>query len=112
MPHAYETLQYLASHLRIDQLRIGIMGFSWGGILSVLTRSEELTRQYTGGKLRFAAHLGIYPLCWIHRTVLAGTANPSSPPSIIGLPGARSISSRATRTTTTIPTAARSSWRN
>lgn len=32
MPHAYETLQYLASHLRIDQLRIGIMRFSWGGI--------------------------------------------------------------------------------
>jgi uncharacterized protein len=74
LPHAYETLQYLAGHPRIDRARIGIMGFSWGGILSVLTSSEELTLQYTGGKPRFAAHLGIYPLCWRHRAVLAGTA--------------------------------------
>jgi dienelactone hydrolase len=72
MPHAYETLQYLAGHPRIDPMRIGIMGFSWGGIISVLTSSEELTAQYTGGKLRFAAHLGIYPICWMHRSALAG----------------------------------------
>ena len=72
MPHAYETLQYLAGHPRIDPMRIGIMGFSWGGIISVLTSSEELTRQYTGGKLRFAAHLGLYPICWMHRSALAG----------------------------------------
>jgi uncharacterized protein len=73
IPHAYETLQYLAGHPRIDPMRIGIMGFSWGGIISVLTSSEELTRQYTGGKRRFAAHLGLYPICWRHRAVLAGT---------------------------------------
>ena len=73
LPHAYETLQFLARHPRIDPMRIGIMGFSWGGILAVLTSSDELTRQSTGGKLRFAAHLGIYPICWRHRTVLAGT---------------------------------------
>jgi dienelactone hydrolase len=73
MPHAYETLRYLAGHPRIDPMRIGIMGFSWGGRVSVLTSSEELTRQYTGGKLRFAAHLGLYPQCWFHRTVVAGT---------------------------------------
>jgi len=73
MPHAYETLQYLTGHPRIDPMRIGIMGFSWGGIISVLTSSEELTRQYTSGKFRFAAHLGLYPICWRHRAVLAGT---------------------------------------
>jgi uncharacterized protein len=72
IPHAYETLQYLAGHPRIDPTRIGILGFSWGGIVAVLASSEELMQQYTGGKLRFAAHLGIYPICWIHRSVLAG----------------------------------------
>jgi dienelactone hydrolase len=71
-PHAYETLQHLANHPRIDPARIGIMGFSWGGIITVLTSSEELTQRYTGGKLRFAAHLGIYPICWIHHAVLTG----------------------------------------
>ena len=40
----------------------------------MLTSSDELTRQYTGGKPRFAAHLGLYPLCSGHRTVLAGTS--------------------------------------
>ena len=79
LPHAYETLQYLASHPRIDPLRIGIMGFSWGGILTVLTSSEELTQQYAGGKFRFAAHLGIYPICWNHRTVLAGNSKSFKP---------------------------------
>ena len=74
LPHAYETLKYLAGHPRIDPMRIGIMGFSWGGIISLLTSSDELTRQYTGGTLRFAAHLGLYPICWIHRKVLAGTS--------------------------------------
>jgi len=79
LPHAYETLQYLAGHPRIDPKRIGIMGFSWGGIISVLTSSDELTRQYTGGALRFAAHVGLYPLCWVHRAVLAGTSKNFEP---------------------------------
>jgi dienelactone hydrolase len=79
LPHAYETLQYLAGHRRIDSMRIGVMGFSWGGIIAVLTSSDELTRRYTGGTPRFAAHLGLYPLCWIHRAVLAGTSKNFDP---------------------------------
>ena len=74
MPHAYESLRYLAAHSRIDAGRIGVMGFSWGGIMSVLASSAELTQQYTGGKPRFAAHLGLYPVCWSHRSVVAGQA--------------------------------------
>lgn len=72
LPHAYESLQFLARRPRIDAMRIGIMGFSWGGIVSLLTSSDELTRQYAGGKLRFAAHLGLYPICWRQQTFLAG----------------------------------------
>src|SRR4029453_19208192 len=66
LPHAYETLQLLAAHPRIDPARIGIMGFSWGGHLAVLTSSDELTQHYTKGSLRFAAHLGLYPICWMN----------------------------------------------
>ena len=71
MAHVYETLQHLSADPRIDGARIGIMGFSWGGMIALLTSSAELTRQYTGDRLRFAAHLGIYPICWRHELVLA-----------------------------------------
>jgi dienelactone hydrolase len=72
LPHAFQSLGYLARHPRIDGSRVGIMGFSWGGIVAVLTSSAELTRQYAGGESRFAAHLGLYPICWRHHAVLAG----------------------------------------
>ena len=74
MPHAYESLQYLARHRRIDPAKVGIMGFSYGGAIAVLSSSDELLRQYSPGRLRFAAHLGLYPVCWRHRRVLDGMA--------------------------------------
>ena len=46
MPHAYGSLLHLSGHPRIDPNRIGVMGFSWGGIMSGLTSSAELTQQY------------------------------------------------------------------
>ncbi|HEV8095078.1 MAG TPA: hypothetical protein VGP71_05065 [Burkholderiales bacterium] len=70
LPHVYETLRHLARHPRIDPARIGVLGFSWGGMLSVAASSAELTRRYTDGQLRFAAHLGLYPLS-ARRTWLA-----------------------------------------
>jgi len=72
MAHAYETLQYLAADPRIDGARIGIMGFSWGGFVALLTSSAELTQRYTGNRLRFSAHLGVYPICWQHERIVAG----------------------------------------
>ena len=75
LPHVYQTLQHLARHPRIDGARIGVLGVSYGGTLALLTSSDELTREHTGGKLRFAAHLPIYPVCWRHLHILAGTTN-------------------------------------
>ena len=72
MAHAYETLHHLAGDPRIDAARVGIMGFSWGGMIALLASSHELTRQYMGDRLRFAAHLGLYPICWRHELVLTG----------------------------------------
>jgi dienelactone hydrolase len=72
MAHAYETLQYLAADPRIDGARVGIMGFSWGGMIALFTSSAELTHKYTGDRLRFAAHLGVYPICWRHEVAAAG----------------------------------------
>lgn len=78
LPHVFETLQWLAAHPRVDPARIGIMGFSSGGILTVLASSEPLARQY-GGDARFAAHVGFYPHCWFLRRIPAGALDTLKP---------------------------------
>lgn len=73
LPQVYETLRHLARHERVDRGRIGVMGFSWGGVLALLTSSRDLTRVHAGD-LAFAAHLGLYPICWRHLAVLEGVS--------------------------------------
>lgn len=72
LPHAFGSLQYLAQHASIDPKRIGVLGFSYGGVMSLVMASEEIVREYTGGTPRFAAHLAVYPVCSAHLQVLAG----------------------------------------
>src|SRR5262245_9175185 len=79
MAHAYETLRYLSADPRIDGARVGIMGFSWGGMIALLTSSAELTRKYTGDRLQFAAHLGVYPICLRHELVLQANKKTLAP---------------------------------
>ena len=64
--HMYGALKYLASRPEIDPGRIGVMGFSWGGGLSLTAASESITQLFTGGRVRFAAHAPFYPVCWSH----------------------------------------------
>jgi dienelactone hydrolase len=74
LPHVFQTLRHLARHDRIDSGRIGVLGFSWGGILAVATSSSELAREYGDG-LQFAAHIGLYPICWRHHAIAIGSSN-------------------------------------
>ena len=61
-PHAIAALRYLASSSSIDQRRIGMMGMSFGGALS-LRMAEERTYP-PSSPLRYAALLGLYPACF------------------------------------------------
>lgn len=72
LPHAFQSLQYLARHPRIDPARVGIMGFSWGAQIALVASSAELARRHGNGNLRFAAHLPLYPQCWVIRTARNG----------------------------------------
>jgi len=74
MPHVFGALEYLTSRPEIDPTRIGVMGFSWGGMLSIVAATDRFTNEFTQGKRRFKAHLALYPVCWIHSSVLEGTA--------------------------------------
>ncbi len=72
LPQTFGALMYLAQLPQIDSERIGIMGFSHGGLLSLLSSSKKLNNDYTGGKFKFAAHLPLYPVCWAHLVAAEG----------------------------------------
>jgi dienelactone hydrolase len=68
LPDAWGALKYLSAHPSIDASRIGIMGFSWGGLMSMLSA----TRKYAAGAepgQRFVAHAPFYPVCWAYNRV-------------------------------------------
>ena len=69
LPDAYGAFKYLASQPGIDAKRIGIMGFSWGGVVSMLTATRPYTEQYLGSGAKFAAHAPNYPVCWVYNRV-------------------------------------------
>jgi dienelactone hydrolase len=63
LPDAFGALKLLAERPAIDPRRIGIMGFSWGAMLSFLAMSEPAAERALGSDLRFAAHSGHYFVC-------------------------------------------------
>ena len=69
LPDAYGALKFLAGLPHIDASRIGITGFSWGGVVTMLTATAPYTNQYTGGTLNFVAHAANYPVCWAYNHV-------------------------------------------
>ena len=62
-PDAFNALAFLAARPDIDPERIGVLGFSWGGVVS-LAAAEQLYSGEFGGGRRFAAHVANYPVCW------------------------------------------------
>ncbi len=62
-PDAFSALAWLSAHPRIDAARIGVLGFSWGGVIS-LASAEQLYAGVFGGGRQFAAHVAHYPVCY------------------------------------------------
>ena len=62
----FGAFKFLASHTNIDPRRIGIMGFSWGGVLSMLTATTPYAAKYLTPGERFAAHAPLYPVCYLY----------------------------------------------
>jgi uncharacterized protein len=64
LPDVYGAFDFLAALPSVDPERIGISGFSWGGVLALITATRETSYRYGGGR-HFAAHLSFYPaVCW------------------------------------------------
>lgn len=70
VPDAFGALRYLAARPDIDRHRIGVMGFSWGGVLAMLTATSAYSERYVQpGAAPFAAHAPFYPVCWTYNAV-------------------------------------------
>lgn len=60
---AFASLSFLARHPAVDASRIGIVGFSYGGMTAILTAYRQLQQYYMrtfGADFRFAAHVSFY----------------------------------------------------
>ena len=62
LPDAFGALKFLAAHPAVDPKRIGVMGFSWGGIVSLQAAWLPLPPAIELG-LRFVAHSAHYMTC-------------------------------------------------
>lgn len=69
LPDAYGAFKLLAANPAIDAKRIGITGFSWGGVVSMLTATRPYSEKYLGKEMKFAAHAPNYPVCWVYNRV-------------------------------------------
>lgn len=69
LPDVWEAVKYLSLLPGVDRDRIGVMGFSWGGVLAMLTATKELGAPPDAGIPRIAAHIAFYPVCWGYNRV-------------------------------------------
>lgn len=61
---AYAAFNFMAKYPAIDPQKIAIMGWSKGGLISLMTAFEDLnTRLIQIKSQRFAAHIAFYPAC-------------------------------------------------
>ncbi len=77
---AFAGLAYLASRPDVDAGRIGIIGFSYGGMVSVLTSYSQLADLFLPQGPRFSTHLSYYG-CSIPR--LANPTTTGAPVKIL-----------------------------
>ena len=75
-PDAFSALAFLAAHRRIAADRIGVLGFSWGGVIS-LAAAEQLYAGMFGGGRKFKAHVANYPVCYGYNTSIPGLPPPA-----------------------------------
>lgn len=63
LPMAFAALKELRKIPEIDSTRIGIMGFSLGGGVTLRADIESLRKQWMGDEKGFAIFVGFYPVC-------------------------------------------------
>ena len=76
MPHAAAALTWLAAQPTVDGQRLGVMGFSWGGIMSVMLASDLVQERLGKAVPTPAAFAPFYPVCSL---LVRSMVRPQSP---------------------------------
>jgi dienelactone hydrolase len=66
LPDIYGAARFLAANPRVDAGRMGVMGMSYGGGLSLMAATDAVGRAYGAGGPDFRAAAPIYPSCWAY----------------------------------------------
>lgn len=69
LPDAFAALTYLTARGDIDPNRIGLMGFSWGGVVTMLSATAPVQAALGGPDRAFAAFAPFYPVCWAYNRI-------------------------------------------
>ena len=64
LPDAFAALAFLSCQPEVDPARIAIAGFSWGGVVSLLSATRAYAKAYAEPGTAFAAHAAFYPALW------------------------------------------------
>ncbi|KDM93570.1 hypothetical protein EA58_00365 [Photobacterium galatheae] len=62
LPDVYAAIEYLKSRQDIDPEQIGLIGFSWGGVVAMLMAGEQQSAP-------LKALVANYPVCWAYNKV-------------------------------------------
>jgi len=68
VPDALAALTLLAERDDIDSERIGVIGFSWGGVIAMLLKNNATYEGYDKD-YRFSTFVAHYPVCWAYNKV-------------------------------------------
>ena len=69
LPDTFAALNFLATNQNINPEKIGVMGFSWGGVVSMLSADVKYRDMFAVKGQSFAAHAPFYPVCWVYNKV-------------------------------------------
>ena len=73
---AFAALDILATHPNVDGYRIGVMGYSMGGISTLLAAQTQIAKAASSSGRRFALHVPFYAPCFVRLEDLRTTGAP------------------------------------
>jgi dienelactone hydrolase len=69
LPDAFAALRFLAEQPEVDAGRLGVLGFSWGAVVSLMLATTRWRAALGEGAPPIAAHAALYPVCWAYEVV-------------------------------------------